>query len=68
MVAFAVLNPLPKKESGTSKELQTEEFLGVYSNALRAQTQGNLDHALALYESILQSDLMFEELNVSRLT
>jgi hypothetical protein len=64
MVSFTVLNPLPKKDTGTSKEIQIETFLGDYLTALKIQSQGNLENALELYLQIAESDLMSEELHV----
>ena len=65
MVSFSVLNPLPKKDTGTSKEIQIESFLGIYANALKIQSQGNLDDAMEKYLEIVKSDLLSEELNVN---
>lgn len=64
MVSFTVLNPLPKADTGTSNELQIENFLGIYMNALKIQSLGNLEGALELYLQVLQSDLLSEPLNV----
>lgn len=64
MVSFTVLNPLPKKDTGTSKELEIEKFLGIHLNALKFQSLGNLETALQLYLQIAESDLMSEELFV----